>query len=149
LGKNVVLHEFNGLLSAQEIMEIGRRYIRKTFIKHDVVGKPTPFCHTEDGIPVYYKTTYYKLICREDSTDSIRKVDPQRVRRLHWIKHIICGDANNVLMKDDSDKRRYFIKPLKYLIVLKHHKNELQLITAYWITERGEYERVCKQVGLK
>jgi len=146
LSKSVVLHKFKGNYSAQEIQEIGYRYIRKAFVRHDIFGKVAPFCHTADGIPVFYKSTFYKLICREDISTAYRVVESSRVQRLNWIVPIISGVAKNIKMKDDGTKRRYFIKHLKYLIVLDRDKDGFRLVSAYWVTEQWEMDRIRRQM---
>ena len=102
--KTLVLHRFKGNYSAQQYEEIGRKYIRKKFIRHDVSGRIAPFCYTTDGIPVFYKSTFYKLICKEDTSTAYRVVDPSRVQRLNWIIPIISGNAKNIQMKDKGTK---------------------------------------------
>jgi hypothetical protein len=135
------VHQFPEGTELTHVELVGRRYIKRTFQR-----RKAPFCHTTDGIPVFYRIPYFKLIC--SGKDAPRTVDLLRVQRVHWIKPIIEGKPHGVLMCDDGDKRRYFINSLKYLVILAKRKNEFELITAYRITEQWEKERVRRQMGL-
>jgi hypothetical protein len=136
-------------VTAPQIEEIGRRYIKRTFIRFDGVGRTRPFCKTDDGFPVFYKGSWYKLIGKGNNLSGFRTVDPTRVQRLHWIVPIIEGRARSVQVMEDGKKRRYYVNPLKYLVVLNKCNEGFLLVTAYRITEQWEKERTRKQFGIK
>ena len=101
LKKKLKKHNFKGCYNADQIANIGKRFIRRYIALHDSISmNQARFCKTVDGKWVFFKTIADKLLTRENNA-GIRTIDIGRIRRLHWIIPILEGKTQETILFED------------------------------------------------
>lgn len=145
-------HKFKNDIAINELYQIGKRFILKTFVNRDRFGKISPFCITHDGVLVVFDYNVNKdhYLGADEETKKFPKM-LERAERLHWAKHLIMGRVNvDLFFHDGVEKRIYCAKDLNFVVVLRLRAEGIfELYTAYPITEKSTRHQMRRLFGLK
>lgn len=80
----------------------------------------------------------------------MRKPDIIRVKRIGWVIPIIGGFCRNVLLQEDEQKIRYYINPVKHLVVLKKNTDgTYNFTTSFKIDRQAKKQQIRELFKIK
>jgi len=145
-----LLKTYPQLLEIDHLNESQRTISLKGIFKRDIednaefvfrTKKINPVKGEIDAMQILFKHLTTKII---DKKTNSREYEPQRSKRLHWIRyHTDENKKNRVLVfsvEDPEGIRTYiFDEEQKYVIILEPYRNEQEyyLITAYYLEGRN------------
>lgn len=160
-----LLKTYPQLLEIDHLNEAQRTTSLKGVFKRDIedntdfnfkTKKINPIKSEEDAMQLLFKHLTTKIV---DKKTNRREFEPQRSKRLHWIKyHIEENKPDNMLIfsvEDPEGIRTYiFDEEQNYVIILEPYRNqqEYYLLTAYYLDGRNpqkirrKYKRRLPQI---
>ncbi|WKZ69980.1 MAG: hypothetical protein QY331_01765 [Melioribacteraceae bacterium] len=145
-----LLKVYNQLLEIDHLSEIDRTASLKGIFNRDIRNN-TSFKFREKQInPISVETDAMDILFKHLTTVKInnnsaeRTFEPDRSKRLHWIKHHIEENKTERMLifsvEDPEGVRTYiFDEDENYVIILEPYRNESEyyLLTAYYLNTRN------------
>jgi len=152
-----LLKIYPDLLELDHLTEHQRIVSLKGVFKKDIEDNPefnfrnkkiNPVKGEEDAMQILFKHLTTKI---KDERTRERVFEPQRSRRLHWVKHHIEENKKEkilVFSVEDSEGTRTYIfdEEKKYVVILEPYRDqkEYYLITAYYLEGRN-HEKIKRK----
>lgn len=152
-----LLKVYPELLELDHLNSNDRDKSLKSVFKRDIEDNPDFAFRAKKINPTKGETDPMQLLfkhlttCIYDKSDNHRGYEPQRSKRLHWIKYHIeerkSGDMLIFSVLDPAGKRTYILDNSEnYVIVLEPYRNGLEyyLLTAYYLDGRNKEKILMK-----